>query len=167
MNSSADTNTTTETAATVQGLASEMLSSFEVKTRDTGKRYISLKDGRPDWMQDICRDAHNSSTVGMMLPDDHRYEMISECLTAISEAESVIELDDAAYNLSAPDYTHELLEWLASSNHRHCFCDAYREEFGDSGAEYDTLGIIRDGYLYELREVYWLVLSALRNRLDN
>lgn len=169
----ADTNTTTKTAATVQALASEMLSWFETKTRESGKRYITLKDGHPEWMQDVCREAHDSSTVGMILPDDHRYQMIAECLSAISEADGAEALSDAAYDLTAPDYTHELLEWLASSNHRHCFCDAYREEFlgvdpGVAAPEgYDFMGIIRDGYLYEMREVYDLVLHALRARLDD
>ena len=163
----ADTNTDADTETTVQALASEMLSWFETKTRESGKRYISLKDGHPDWMQDVCREAHDSSTVGMILPDDHRYQMIVECLSAISEADGAEALSDAAYDLTAPDYTHEVLEWLASSNRRHLFCDAHLEEAGLDTEGFDTFGLIADGYRYEMREVYDLVLHALRARLDD
>lgn len=157
-----DTTTTTET--TIYSLAAEMASWFESRTRDNGDKFLALRDGHAEWMKQVCFEAHDSPTVGTIMPDDYRYEMIKECLDIIAECTDDDELEEARWNwLCAPDYTHDLLQWLASHNARAEFCDAYAEEMGHRS---DLIGQIRDGYSYELREVFDLVVGALNTVLE-
>lgn len=157
-------DTTTNTETTIYSLAVEMASWFESRTRANGDKFLTLRDGHPEWMKQVCFEAHDSPTVGTIMPDDYRYEMINECLDIIAECTNEDELEDAKWDrLPAPDYTHDLLQWLASHNARADFCDAYAEEMGQRS---DLIGQIRDGYSYELREVLELVVSALNNVME-
>lgn len=157
-------DTTTNTETTIYSLAAEMASWFESRTRANGDKFLALKDGHPEWMKQVCFEAHDSPTVGTIMPDDYRYKMIRECLDIIAECTNEDELEDAKWDrLSAPDYTHDLLHWLASHNCRAEFCDVYADEMGQRS---DLIGQIVDGYSYELREVFDLVVGALNTVLE-
>jgi hypothetical protein len=151
------------TEQTIQSLASELCGYLETRTRDNGDKFICLQGNAPDWAQDVCREAHDSPTVGLFMPDDYRYELISECLKKIAECESDSELEETPYNVETPTYTYDLLQWLASHVYRPSFVDAYIEEIGRT--EIDIMGQIRDGYFMELREVSELLISALAKRV--
>lgn len=156
--------TTTNTETTIYSLAAEMASWFESRTRANGDKFLALRDGHPEWMKQVCFEAHDSPTVGTIMPDDYRYEMVNECLDIIAECSNEDDLEEARWNrLEAPCYTHDLLQWLSSHNCRVEFCDAYADEMGE---RHDLVGQIRDGYTYELREVFDLVVSALNTVLE-
>lgn len=155
----------TTNTETIFSLAAELASYFESHARDNGDTFLTLRDNRPDWMQTICRLAHDSPTIGLIMPDDMRYKMINECLDAIAECNDQDALDDRKYELRAPDYKSDLIHWLSSHNCRHNFCDAYRNEMGASCT--DMMGQIRDGYLYELQEVFDLLVAALTTHLED
>lgn len=157
-------DTTTNTETTIYSLAAEMASWFESRTRANGDKFLALKDGHPEWMKQVCFEAHDSPTVGTIMPDDYRYEMINECLDIIADCTNEDQLENAKWDrLTALDYTYDLIQWLASHNARAVFCDAYAEEMGQRS---DLIGQIRDGYTYELREVFELVVSALNNVME-
>jgi hypothetical protein len=149
----------TTNTETIFSLAAELASYFETRTRNNGDTFLTLRDGHPDWMHTICRAAHESPTIGTIMPDDIRYEMINECLDAIAQCNDQDALDDRKYELSAPDYNSDLIQWFSSHNCRASFCDAYRDEMGASCR--DIMGQIRDGYVYEIREVFDLLVAAL------
>ncbi len=154
-------DTTTNTQQTIYSLAAEMASWFESRTRANGDKFLALKDGHAEWMKQVCFEAHDSPTVGTIMPDDYRYEMINECLDIIAECTNEDELEEARWNrLEAPSYNYELFEWLSSNIGRVEFCDAYADEMGERR---DLIGQIIDGYTYELREVFDLVIGALNN----
>jgi len=150
------------TKDTIQAIAREFSGYFETRIRDNGDKFICLQDNAPDWAQDVCREAHDSPIAGLFMPDDYRYELINICLEKIAECDSEDELNDAPYNIEAPVYTYDLLQWLASDIHRPSFVDAHREEMGTTNN--DIMGQIRDGYWMELQEVFVLLISALRKR---
>lgn len=62
---------------TLQELAGEAARWFETKTRDNGDVFVSLKDGHPEWLQELVWHAHEA---GAMLPDDYRYGWSYEAL---------------------------------------------------------------------------------------
>ncbi len=154
-------DTTTNTQPTIYSLAAEMASWFESRTRANGDKFLALKDGYPEWMKQVCFEAHDSPTVGTIMPDDYRYEMINECLDIIADCTNEDDLEEARWNrLEAPSYNHELFKWLSSYIGRVEFCDAYADEMGHRS---DLISQIIDGYIYELREVFDLVIGALNN----
>ena len=155
---------TTSTEITIHSLAAEMASWFESRTRDNGDKFLSLRNGHPEWMQQICFDAHKSPTIGTIMPDDIRYEMINECLDVIADCTDADELEDRKYDLNASDNNNDLLQWLASHNCRANFCDAYRHEMGESCT--DIMGQIRNGCLYEVQEVFGLLIDAFTAHLE-
>ena len=156
---------TTNTETTIHSLATEMASWFESRTRDNGTTFLTLRDNHPKWIQQVCFDAHKSPTIGTIMPEDYRHEMINECLDIIAECTNEDQLENAKWDgLTAPDYTYDLIQWLASHNARAVFCDESKQEIGDAG---DLIGQIRDGYVYEIREVFDLVVSALNRILED
>lgn len=120
-------------AKTIIDLASEMSRAFMVDTRANGDKFTRLRDGSPEWMQDVCRAAHDSAA---MLPDDVRYEMIEDACDAIAEAseEDGDQEDFTDARSSMADggsvYTNDQTAWLASRVDRYAYVDEAVEEFG-------------------------------------
>lgn len=142
------------TMHTLKTLAAEVYDALETKTRTDGTEFISLKDGAPEWMTDLCREAH-----GNMLPDDHRYAFILEAVEALMEADDPDDID-----MEADIYNHDLITWLGSHGYRPGYCDEAREEFvGEPGTLIDQIML---GQAYEKQEVLGLVRSFLENRLE-
>jgi hypothetical protein len=61
--------------ATIKELADQVYAQFEKRTRDNGREFWVLKDGNPDWMQELCNEAH-----GDMGPDDWKYQFVLEAV---------------------------------------------------------------------------------------
>lgn len=142
-------------------LASEMSKQFERKTRDNGETFVTLKDDAPEWMTDVCRDAHDR-----MLPDDIRYAFIEEAVDTLSnlcdETSTENDLLEAADTLEADCYTSDLTTWLASRNSRYSYVDEYVENNGYN----DIISALQGGQLTEKQETFHLVLQALENVVD-
>lgn len=144
----------------VQTLAKEVLKHFETKTRDSGESFQSLKDESPDWMQDLCQDAHDG-----MLPDDHRYDFIVDALNALVDNEDE---DEARSSIDSSIYNRDLLNWLSSSLSRAEYVNQGVSEFGmDSNVSgFDLFNALQLGQLFEKREVFESVLNSLQEKLD-
>lgn len=144
-----------DTEPTVPGLAKLMLKYFVQKKRDNGSEFYSLKEGRPDWMQNICRECH----VGM-LPDDYKYQFIHDALYLIIENN---EEDDASDVQIEPDvYTADLLRWLASSISRTAYMDDASSEYGPFPQFENHL---MAGQQLERQEVFASLRGGLRSLL--
>lgn len=126
---------------------------FETAKRDDGTSFVRLKDGSPDWMTDVCREAH-----GGMLPDDMRYKMIREVVDIMTETEDEDEQREALDGLVDVSY-YNLAQWLASGTSRFGYCDEAAEEFGPPKS---TDQLLQWGQLREYEEI----LSQLRSALD-
>ncbi len=153
------------TETTVQSLAEEMGRAFERKKRNDDSEYVSLKDGSPEWMTNVCHEAHKDGSLSAagfnaMMPDDWRYDFIEDACDALSEAENADEADEHLHEYITY-YDHN--RWLASRNDRSGYCDEAREELGEAG---DMDAQISQGLHYEQREVLGLVRAALEELVD-
>jgi hypothetical protein len=146
------------TATTIQDRAREASEWFETATRESGDEFLRLRDGRPEWVQDLVFAAHGA---GEFMPDDYRYRYTFEALEAIAESDDP---EDGAHEFAdeAVDvYTGARLGWLASNLRRPSYCDTARDEFGEQLGHSDIVGIIGMGQYVEALEVYGEVLRAL------
>lgn len=140
-------------AIDVAGLAGEVLARFEQRTRADEHTFWCLTDGSPDWMKDLCHDAH-----GDMMPDDHRYSFIVGALTVLAED------DQDGDSIEADCYTADLTGWLQSRTDRFAYCDqAVEEGYGFT----DTVTLLALGQLMEKREVFELVKASLEAQVDD
>lgn len=145
------------TAPTVQDLAAEASRHFERRERESGAEFVALKEGAPEWLHQLVQDAH-----GDMMPDDWRYQLTERCVDAIADHENA---DDARDGLEPSIYTHELCDWLGSSNSRYSYCDEARAE-GLVSDDASMIDRMQAGQLQELGEVFGLVLDALTARVE-
>lgn len=89
----------------VRKLAAEAYGFLEWGDRGDGTKYVYRKDGSPEWLKDLCREAHGDS-----FPDDWIYEQIANCLESISDNDCEDDALEAAE--SAIDvYSSDLLDW--------------------------------------------------------
>lgn len=144
--------------STIQELAAEMAAAFETRTRDNGDTFDVLKDGSPEWMTDVCRDAH-----GDMLPDDWRYSMIRGAVEWIAETDDDIEGCYPFADGFVPVYNSERIAWLASHLNRSAYVDDAVSEYGvdpshDGFSVTQTIGL---GIYAEAAEVYSAVYNAM------
>lgn len=137
---------------TIKERAEELSAAFERRTRDDNKQFVTLRDGSPEWMKEVCRTAH-----GGMFPDDIRYEYIEATADLISETESI---EDARDSIESDIYTRDLTAWLGSRAGRYSYCDEAIEEYGWPG---DTIKLLQLGQHAERAEVFDLVVSALES----
>lgn len=153
---------------TIAQQAAACLTWFESGERistDTKRNVRCLANGKPEVVQDLCREAHgDGDSAGPMLPDDWRYEFIEEALEAIAEERDGEDAEPSIYN-------HELLAWLSSHGWRPGYCDEAAREFGDTegerngvppGLRPDTMARIARGQWYEMR----LVADRVRTLLE-
>jgi hypothetical protein len=138
--------------ATIKELADQVYAQFEKRTRDNGREFWVLKDGKPEWVQDLCHEAH-----GDMAPDDWKYQFVLEAVAAFSEAD-----DPDDVQLEADVYNSELLQWLASHLARAGYVDEAVQEYGIGTKDFDLMSCIGLGQLREKEEV----LSIVRNYLE-
>lgn len=140
---------------TLATLARQMSEQFHVAKRTDGSDYVCLRDGHPEWMTDVVHAAH-----GDMLPDDWRYRMISDAVSAIAETGDDASMDDLveAADNGVSIYTHQLTDWLGSRADRIGYCDAAMEEMGGCS---DITKAMQMGQYREREEVFSLTLDAL------
>src|SRR5690606_19006215 len=67
---------------------------FVTSKRDSGEEYIHLKDGAPEALTDLVREAHDARGC-LMMPDDYRYEMVREAIDTIAELDADADEDAA------------------------------------------------------------------------
>lgn len=120
-----------------------------------------LKDGAPEWVRDLVREAHDE-----MLPDDWRYASIRSALEAIADGEGY-DPDEIAGEWADSNvdvYTGSRLEWLASNLNRPAYCDEGADELGGEGL--DTVERIGLGQHIESREIFASIVQSLEDRLE-
>lgn len=139
---------------TLQDFAQELRDAFERRERNNGDKFVCLKDGSPEWMKLVIREAHDD-----MFPDDWRYSMIEEAATALAE-----DGDPDDVNLEADIYTHELTGWLHSRADRYSFCDEALNEYGCKFE--NTITLLQMGQDYEKSQVLGLVRLALEKLVE-
>lgn len=146
--------------STIQGLASVAYDSFESFKRDgSDETFYKLKDGSPEWVQDLVREAH-----GDFFPDDWRYEAIMDACGWIHDNDG--DDDSAGFADGYVDvYNAARVAWLASSLHRGAYCDEASDEglVAEDAGIYDRIGL---GQYMEASEVYGLVYRALETRAE-
>lgn len=140
----------------ISNTAQNIYNHFEQMERLNKDVIWKLKSGSPQWMKDLCREAH-----GDMMPDDWRYEFIVEALGALSDHRNY---DNARESIEPDVYTHDLRKWFASRLDRSSYVDQYREEFGGEG---DTDAMIAGGQLVEKWEVFDAVFSAIEKLCED
>ncbi|MGH6629302.1 MAG: hypothetical protein ACREB3_06195 [Burkholderiales bacterium] len=146
-------------------MAAEASKWFEQKTRDKGEKFWTLKNGRPQWAQDMVQEAHDTGGGNLMLPDDWRYESIVDALDRIQDASDDADLDELADEIEADVYNADLLKWLSSHLERAGYVDEAVNNLGwdkDGG----IFRAIQAGQIAEKREVYFSVLATLRERIE-
>lgn len=141
--------------ATIKELADQVYAQFEQRTRDNGRKFWVLKDGKPDWMQELCHEAH-----GDMMPDDWKYEFVLEAVAALSDAD-----DPDDVQLEADIYNSDLLQWLASHLERAGYVDE-AVDYGIDSKDFDIMQCIALGQLREKEEVLSIVRSYLERKAD-
>lgn len=149
---------------TLEEAAREAYSWLEVATRgDTGKdedRYVRTKEGRPDWVLELVREAHGDD----MLPDDWRYACIQSALGWI--VDNGYDEDDGAHAFADAEvdvYTGRRFAWLASNLTRQGYVDQATEEFGASEDIAQAVGM---GQYMEATEVFASVITSLEQHIE-
>lgn len=151
------------TDTTVNGLAGELAAAFEEAVRQNGSKYVRLHDGRPQWMQDAVREAHNG-----LMPDDQKYRMIQEVADAMAGIDPDDDPDpDGSLNEQLDGlvdvYNTDLADWLASApNHRGDYVNRALGEF--DAKTYDKALAI--GQYLEYEEIADLLAAFLRKQAD-
>ena len=145
------------TVPTLEQLAQEMLDQFELATRKDGSRFYRLKEGRPDWMQDVCREAHDH---GEMMPDDFRYEFIYDALVLLAAG------DEHGEGIESHVYNRDLLRWVSSHAQRPGYCDEAMNQGLVDTDSFGTIKLIGWGEYQERQEVFAQVKGALEDRLQ-
>jgi hypothetical protein len=144
------------TEITIEVVASEAYGWFTTTQRND-ETITVLKDDHPEWVRDIVYAGHGKN----FLPDDWRYEAICSALEAIGEGdEDGTEWADQNVDV----YTNARFAWLSSNLQRQGYVDEATEEFGQ--AENGVADAIGMGQYLESREVFNLVLDAVRERVD-
>lgn len=146
----------------IQELAQEVLKQFQTKTRDEGQSFVSLKDDHPEWMQDLCREAH-----GDMLPDDNRYEMIQEALQAIADSDEDADLSDVMHEIEADFRNADLLAWVSSSLSRAGYVNEAVEQGYADVSNFDLFRTLQAGQIMEKNEVFASIQNSLEERLSD
>lgn len=151
------------TQPTLATLAGESYDWFTTKSRDDGTSYVVLKDGAPEWVQDLVRTAH-----GDFLSDDWRYASIRSALGALHDSPDQ-DPDDLASEWADGNvdiYTGDRLAWLGSNLQRTGYVDDAAADMG-LPSPFSVVDVIGMGQYAESVEVFGLVLEALRDELES
>lgn len=138
-----------------------MYKAFEVRKRDKDSGiidYYILKDGSPEWMRDVCRNAHDNAKI---LPDDYRYAFIHETICILKDADEEADVDELREmlheQLEPSVYTSDLTEWLNSSPYRVYYLDEAKNTYG---ADMDAFQLLSCAQKTEMEETGLQVLEA-------
>lgn len=144
---------------------SQLLSSFERSSREDGSTFWKLSSSSPEWMADAIREAHDGE-----LPNDSRYELIRDCLQALSDdgVESQEEALEASHELSLnlmPTYIGELLEWFSEMPRRLGDCD--KAVACDRVSELSVYELLSEGFRMAAEEVISSLADSLEDAADS
>jgi hypothetical protein len=144
---------------------SQFLSSFERSSRDSGSEFWKLSSDSPEWMTDALMAAHDGE-----LPNDSRYELIRDCLQALSDdvVESLEEALEASLELSldlVPTFTGDLIDWFSQMPRRLGDCD----EALDQGRVSELTGyeVLSEGFRVAAEEVISSLADSLEDAADS
>ena len=152
---------------TIQTLANQLHDSLIARERDNGDKFLAIAKDSAEWMQPVIMAAHDA---GEMLPNDERYQFISDALSSIAESDDTATLDDLRDSIhqwadSDTDvYNYDLFSWLSSNLQRQYYVDEFVETFGHS--EQGISGDIMGGQFMERCEVYNQLIDALESLID-
>jgi hypothetical protein len=137
----------------IEQLAAEVSAAFESAKRGDGSTYRRIREGSPEWIRDLVREAGHAG--GEVLPRDWRFAAVESICDALAGDEDA--------DPPEPDvYTGELLAWLEDP-HAIAACDSAAEE----GLVSESAGMvdrIQAGQAYMLREIHDAVRAALAER---
>ena len=144
---------------------SQLLSSFERSSHASGSEFWELSSGSPQWMTDAVREAHDEE-----LPNDSRYELIRDCLQALSDdgVESQEEALEASLELSrdlVPVSTGELLQWFSEMPRRLGDCDEVL--YQGRVSELTSYEILSKGFRLAAEEVISSLADSLEDASDS
>jgi hypothetical protein len=145
--------------ATLSHTAALLLSSLETAERSNGSPFLRLSSSAPSWASSVIREAHLSE-----LPNDSRYELIRDALSALSdgafsdEEEALDSLSELSLDL-VPCATSELLQWFADHVSRLSSCD----EALESGRISDLCSyeLLSEGFRVGAEEMLSSLISSL------
>jgi hypothetical protein len=137
---------------------------FVSGTRDNGETFVTLRDDRPEWLQDAVRDAHRGT-----LPNDWTY---AECLAAVEAYDESAIADDEMHDhvdARVDVYTKDLYQWAAAM----CLTDTWSEaeaEARETGMPEETERRIACIQYHAIRYIAEVMRSACAdaaaNRID-
>lgn len=135
---------------TLQELAKNSLSYFEIKERVDKKIVYSFKKNTPEWVRDLVYESFPE-----FFPDDFIFKNIYFLLDQISKGEET--------NLTPSIYTQELKDWAFGSTHRIASCNFLLQ----SERKFQSISeIFKLAQQQELDEIQTSVISCLLERLD-
>jgi len=149
-----------------QKVAGEAYDWFETAYRgdDPDEPFVRTKDGAPEWVKDLAREAH-----GEMFPDDWRYDAIQNACGAIHDASEGSYTGDVGSEFadSAVDvYNAARFNWLASNIQRQFYVDDAVSDFGhdpERGVT-DAIGL---GQYQEATEIFYSVATSLGEQIED
>lgn len=144
----------------IRKVASEVRFYFEIRSRENGEQFTTLRDEAPDWCREIVRKA-----FGGRLPDDRRIGVIARTVGAIADGWATDELHHEWCDSMVDVYYADRAMWIASDIGREIYCDNAL----NAGIIDETAGIfarLGAGQYMEAREVFGILWSALRERAD-
>lgn len=145
----------------MRAVANKASTYFVWRKRDNGEDFVSLADGRPDWLQDAVREAH-----GDMLPDDRIYRLCSEACEAIGDWAG--EEDGNIWAESQVNaYTADRLRWALSHLDRLALAEEEYEATGyPSDGTVSVCDILATGQAAEASRVFEAMWNALAARVE-
>lgn len=152
--------------ATLSHTARLLLSSLETAERPDASPFLRLSSSAPSWASSVIREAHLGE-----LPNDSRYELIRDALSALSdgafsdEEEALSALSELSLDLT-PHRTSELLQWFADHASRLSSCDEALEDrrIGDGSGDLEQLSayeILSEGFRLSAEETLSSLISSL------
>jgi len=149
-----------KTMDTVITLAKELQEYLTRSTREDDTTYVHLKDGYPQWMKDVIREAH-----GDRLPDDDVYERIEDIIDTLSDIDDDASEDEIQERIDGiePDvYTSDLTEWLNARNDNVYYLTEALEEMEIK----DGFQLLAYAQSIYIREIANTLISELQKLVD-
>ena len=144
---------------------SQLLSSFKRSSRSDGSHHWILAPSSPEWMSEAVMAAHDEE-----LPNDSRYELIRDCLQALSDdgVESLEDALNASPELSAdiaPIATGELLQWFSQMPRRLGDCDEALNQ--ERVSELSSYELLSEGFRLAAEGVISSLADSLEDAADS
>lgn len=152
---------------TLATLAAAFASAFMTKAFDNGESRIVLRDGAPDWMTEIVREAHDG-----MMPNDQSYSMILAVANDIDDLLSYdpeTDLDDIRHeriDSLIPVYNTERTAWLASHLDRGEYVNEAIRTYGTGTQTPDIYDLLALGIDVELVMIWEAIERGLRAQAE-